>query len=201
MKNAGFPKSCFNGFGFRKSIQKSSGLYDGLIKSGAVMILDPNRADGKKPGTNSPFTNPLVDLANKVGKNLFDPVGFINNFVVDSNGVINPTVGIGNSGYVSVKAGTYRISGRSYTAQATYNANKQFISYTTTQPVTIPVDGFILFNLGIGDTIYAQIGSGYVAYSNAPTDTATGPFRIAEIDGSGVVQSILICVGGSCTPL
>jgi hypothetical protein len=57
-------------------------------------------------------------------------------------------------------------------------------------------------NLGIGDTIYGQLGvSGYVAYSNAPTDTATGPFRIAEIDGSGVVQDILICVGGSCVPL
>jgi hypothetical protein len=57
-------------------------------------------------------------------------------------------------------------------------------------------------NLGIGDTIYGQLGvSGYVAYSNAPTDTATGPFRIAEIDTSGVVQSIFICDGGSCTPL
>jgi hypothetical protein len=58
------------------------------------------------------------------------------------------------------------------------------------------------FSLGIGDTIYAQLGvSGYVAYSDEPTDTATGPFRIAEIDGSGVVQDILICVGGSCEPL
>jgi hypothetical protein len=58
------------------------------------------------------------------------------------------------------------------------------------------------FNLGIGDTIYGQLGfSGYVAYSNTPTDTATGPFRIAEIDGSGEIVAIFICVGGTCEPL
>ena len=57
------------------------------------------------------------------------------------------------------------------------------------------------FSLGIGDTIYAQIGSGYVAYSNVPTDTSTGPFRVAQIDGSGVVIGITECSGGSCVPI
>jgi hypothetical protein len=57
------------------------------------------------------------------------------------------------------------------------------------------------FSLGIGDTIYGQIGSGYVAYSNIPTDTATGPFRIAEIDSNGEILAVFICVGGSCEPL
>jgi hypothetical protein len=66
------------GLGLALELQngKFGSIYDGLIKSGATMILDPNRADGKKPGTNSPFVNPLVDIANKVGKNLFDPVTF-----------------------------------------------------------------------------------------------------------------------------
>ena len=57
-------------------------------------------------------------------------------------------------------------------------------------------------SLTIGDTIYGQGGlSGYVAYSNVSTDTTTGPFRIAEIDSSGVITGIFICVGGSCDPL
>lgn len=56
--------------------------------------------------------------------------------------------------------------------------------------------------LTIGDTIYGQGGvAGFVAYSNVSTDTATGPFRIAEIDSSGVVVSIKVCVGGSCVVL
>jgi hypothetical protein len=57
-------------------------------------------------------------------------------------------------------------------------------------------------SLTIGDTIYGQGGvAGFVAYSNVSTDTTTGPFRIAEIDSSGVITGIFICVGGSCDPL
>jgi len=57
-------------------------------------------------------------------------------------------------------------------------------------------------SLTIGDTIYGQGGvAGFVAYSNVSTDTTTGPFRIAEIDSSGVVVSIKVCVGGSCEVL
>ena len=57
-------------------------------------------------------------------------------------------------------------------------------------------------SLTIGDTIFGQGGlSGYVAYSDTSTDTTTGPFRIAEIDSSGVVQAIFICLAGSCDPL
>jgi hypothetical protein len=57
-------------------------------------------------------------------------------------------------------------------------------------------------SLTIGDTIYGQGGvAGFVAYSNISTDTTTGPFRIAEIDSSGVITGIFICVGGSCDPL
>jgi uncharacterized protein YegL len=56
--------------------------------------------------------------------------------------------------------------------------------------------------LGIGDTIYGQLGiSGYVAYSDVPTDTTAGPFKIAEIDSSGVITNIFQCFGGSCVPL
>lgn len=58
------------------------------------------------------------------------------------------------------------------------------------------------FDLTIGDTIYGQGGvAGYVAYSNVSTDTSTGPFRVAEIDSSGVVLDISVCSGGSCVPL
>ena len=56
--------------------------------------------------------------------------------------------------------------------------------------------------LGIGDTIYGQLGiPGYVAYSDAPTDTTTGPFKVAQIDSSGVVIGITECSGGSCVPV
>ena len=57
-------------------------------------------------------------------------------------------------------------------------------------------------SLTLGDTIYGQGGvAGYVAYSDVSTDTNTGPFRIAEIDSSGVVLDISVCSGGSCVPL
>jgi hypothetical protein len=55
--------------------------------------------------------------------------------------------------------------------------------------------------LGIGDTIFDQSGAGFVAYSDVSTDTNTGPFRIAEIDGAGNVLDVLVCSGGSCVPL
>jgi uncharacterized delta-60 repeat protein len=58
------------------------------------------------------------------------------------------------------------------------------------------------FNLSIGDFIYGYSGqSGYLAYSNVSTDTNTGPFRIADIDGTGEILGIYVCSGGSCIPL
>jgi len=59
------------------------------------------------------------------------------------------------------------------------------------------------YDITSGDTINGLGGSsGFVAYSNVSTDTNTGPFRIAEVDGSGVIQSILVCGGGNnCIPL
>lgn len=57
-------------------------------------------------------------------------------------------------------------------------------------------------SLTIGDTIFGQGGvAGFVAYAATSTDTATGTFRIAQIDASGVITGIFICVGGSCEPL
>ena len=56
--------------------------------------------------------------------------------------------------------------------------------------------------LSIGDFIYGYTGqSGYIAYSNVFTDTNTGPFRIADIDGTGEILGIYVCSGGSCIPL
>jgi hypothetical protein len=56
--------------------------------------------------------------------------------------------------------------------------------------------------LTIGDTIYNQGGvAGYVAYAATSTDTATGVFRIAQIDTNGEILGIFICVAGSCDPL
>jgi len=56
--------------------------------------------------------------------------------------------------------------------------------------------------LTIGDFIYGYAGqSGYIAYSNISTDTNTGPFLIADIDGTGEILGIYICSGGSCIPL
>ena len=58
------------------------------------------------------------------------------------------------------------------------------------------------FSLTIGDFIYGYINqAGYIAYSNVSTDTNTGPFRIAQIDGTGEVTGIFVCSGGSCVPL
>ena len=57
-------------------------------------------------------------------------------------------------------------------------------------------------SLTIGDFIYGYSGqAGYLAYSNVSTDTNTGPFRIADIDGSGEILGIYVCSGGSCVPL
>jgi len=57
-------------------------------------------------------------------------------------------------------------------------------------------------SLTIGDTIFGQGGvAGFVAYAATSTDTATGTFRIAQIDTSGEIIGIFICVGGSCEPL
>jgi hypothetical protein len=56
--------------------------------------------------------------------------------------------------------------------------------------------------LTIGDFIYGYSGqAGYLAYSNVSTDTNTGPFRIADIDGTGEILGIYVCSGGSCIPL
>jgi hypothetical protein len=58
------------------------------------------------------------------------------------------------------------------------------------------------FNLSIGDFIYGYSGqTGFLAYSNVSTDTNTGPFRIAEIDGTGEILALYVCSGGSCLPL
>jgi hypothetical protein len=58
------------------------------------------------------------------------------------------------------------------------------------------------FNLSIGDFIYGYSGqTGFLAYSNVSTDTNTGPFRIAEIDGTGEILGLYVCSGGSCIPL
>jgi len=55
--------------------------------------------------------------------------------------------------------------------------------------------------LTIGDFIYGYSGqSGFLAYSNVSTDTSTGPFLIADIDGSGEILGIYVCSGGSCIP-
>jgi hypothetical protein len=57
-------------------------------------------------------------------------------------------------------------------------------------------------SLTIGDFIYGYAGqSGYLAYSNVSTNTTTGPFRIADIDGTGEILGIYVCSGGSCIPL
>jgi hypothetical protein len=57
-------------------------------------------------------------------------------------------------------------------------------------------------SLTIGDFIYGYSGqAGYLAYSNVSTDTNTGPFRIADIDGTGEVLGLYVCSGGSCIPL
>lgn len=56
--------------------------------------------------------------------------------------------------------------------------------------------------LSIGDFIYGYSGqTGYLAFSNVYTDTNTGPFRIADLDGSGEILGIYVCSGGSCVPL
>jgi hypothetical protein len=65
---------------------------------------------------------------------------------------------------------------------------------------TSATDNYV--SLTIGDTIFGQGGvAGFVAYAATSTDTSTGTFRIAEIDSSGEITGIFICVGGSCDPL
>jgi hypothetical protein len=53
-----------------------------------------------------------------------------------------------------------------------------------------------------GGYIYGYSGeSGYIAYSNVETNTTTGPFRIAEIDTSGLILGIFECSVGSCVSI
>jgi hypothetical protein len=54
--------------------------------------------------------------------------------------------------------------------------------------------------LTIGDFL-CGLGGGYYAYSDVSTDTQTGPFRIADVDGTGEILGIYVCSGGSCVPL
>ena len=57
-------------------------------------------------------------------------------------------------------------------------------------------------SISIGDFICGYAGqSGYLAYSNVSTDTTTGPFLIADIDGTGEVLGIYVCDGSVCAPL
>ena len=55
--------------------------------------------------------------------------------------------------------------------------------------------------LTIGDFIYGISGAGFIAYSNVSTDTATGPFQIAEINSSGEILGLYFCNGSVCDPL
>jgi len=67
---------------------------------------------------------------------------------------------------------------------------------------TIDCASEVYASLSIGDFIYGYSGqAGYLAYSNVSTDTNTGPFRIADIDGTGEILGIYVCSGGSCIPL
>jgi len=45
------------------------------LTGSSTMLLNTMKANGVVPGVNAPFTNPIVDLANQVGKNLFN--GFL----------------------------------------------------------------------------------------------------------------------------
>jgi hypothetical protein len=57
-------------------------------------------------------------------------------------------------------------------------------------------------NIGVGSYIYnTPQPSGYYAISEIPTDTQTGPFKIAQTDEDGMVIGLAICSGGQCTPL
>jgi hypothetical protein len=67
--------------------------------------------------------------------------------------------------------------------------------------VSTPADDTFVA-LQVGDTIYNQGGvAGYVAYAATSTNTATGSFRIAQINTSGQITGISICVGGACDPI
>jgi hypothetical protein len=57
-------------------------------------------------------------------------------------------------------------------------------------------------SLSIGDFVCNYAGqTGYLAVSNVSTDTATGPFKIFDLDGTGEILGIYVCSGGSCIPL
>ena len=57
------------------------------------------------------------------------------------------------------------------------------------------------FNIAPGDVIddLPIAAGGFYAISNISTDTDTGPFKIVEVDSLGEVQSVLVCLGGTCT--
>jgi hypothetical protein len=73
--------------------------------------------------------------------------------------------------------------------------------YCTTnyEVTTLTTSSANYLSLGDGSIIYGISGSGFIAYSDEPTNTAAaGTFKIAEIDSSGVVLSVLVCVSGVC---
>jgi uncharacterized delta-60 repeat protein len=55
-------------------------------------------------------------------------------------------------------------------------------------------------SLTIGDFL-CGLSAGYYAISDVSTDTATGPFTIADVDGTGEILGLYVCSGGSCIPL
>ena len=61
------------GLGLSMDHQIGSLTASGETSKYSTMLLDTTLANGVVPGVNAPFTNPIVDLANEVGKNLANP--------------------------------------------------------------------------------------------------------------------------------
>ena len=121
-----------------------------------------------------------------------------------SGGGINYFIIVGASGVVSSSTSCTPPTTTFYMNTTTMAACNTWCDGTNR---TIPVekgtttnDSYL--NVASGDVIAGtNLGAGYYAYAASSTDTATGPFRIMNLDGSNEVLGIYECSGASCIAL
>jgi len=94
------------GIGINKSGKVPNSIQKLLQQAGVGMALLPYKADGVSKGVNNPFTNPLVDVANAVGKNLLDRLVCIPNYaIIWASGLLNAEPKSITSDYIKVVPG------------------------------------------------------------------------------------------------
>jgi len=159
--------------------------------AGAVLYLDARKSTGNGLPSNSPLTSPWMDLANVVGKNLFDPLKTISGYLnIVSGGVSPATVGQKMLNYTLISPNsTYTISGGDRTSFGFYDTNKTFISAIDNATITTPENSAYLrvyySSNGTHTNVQLELGSTATAYEPYKLNNAL-PTNFAGTTASGV---------------